>query len=157
MQDLYRVDVLIGNIASGKTTYCKKYPNACIISKDDVRASIVPGTYVFDRRIEPYVHACCEDKFKAAVMAGCTHIIIDETNMHSRERSWVFRALRSDSMYTVRAIVFPDRGKEMHASARYANNYGDVSYLKWEEVYTEKQSQYEAPTTLEGFNTIEYQ
>lgn len=150
------VQVLIGSIASGKSTHCLDYPDACILDKDVIRKSIKPGEYIFDKNIEPYIHICIVAQFKAALLAGCDEIILDSMHANSKSRKYIFNLLADHPEYTVTAVIMPFRGVEQHAQDRFENNHGRTVFDKWLSVSQRFIDKYEQPSTLEGFNEIKY-
>jgi len=73
--------IMIGIPRSGKSTIVSAdYKDHQVICADDIRTSL---GFVFDKRIEPIVHAICEIECRAKMERG-SNIIIDETNVSQR-------------------------------------------------------------------------
>lgn len=145
------VYVLVGNIASGKSTFCNSGEME-VISKDDLRYCIRPGEYVFDVDCEGLIQMLIKEKLRCSILGG-ESVIIDETNMSVDSRKWVLDMCK-DMGATPVAIVFPDRGEDSHVYARLKDNHGDTSESTWREVYRRKYSQYVMPTKEEGFDDV---
>jgi predicted kinase len=148
-----QITILVGNIASGKSTLVKASGCDQIVSRDAWRYKLSAGEYKFDPLLESFIAKCCEAELLAYCKAGLP-VIIDETNMTMRSRSWCMYLIPED--YRKVAIVFPDRGEESHVKARLSANHGSVPEATWREVYRRKKSQYQEPTKAEGFDDIFY-
>ena len=152
---MHKIFVLIGNIASGKSTWVDTLEpevRTDIISKDAVRYRLGDGEYLFDRRVEPHIQTIVLGTYRACVALGYD-VVIDETNMTRKSREWIFKN-RPDG-YTVEAVIFEDRGREDHVTARLANNHGDTPRETWERVYDRNKTLYEPPCFSEGFSVIQ--
>jgi predicted kinase len=147
--------VLVGNIASGKSTYVdkmqKKNPDVKIVSRDAWRHCLERDSYVFDLNLEPKIAKCVEAELLFYSAYG-SDIIIDETHMTRRARGWCLDLLPDH--YIIEAVVFPDRGEDSHVRARLSSNHGSTSEATWREVYRRNAQRYEEPTEAEGFDCI---
>ena len=151
------VYVLIGQIASGKSTWVDNQDiESVIISKDDLRetyANMIYEEYIYDDYLEPIIQNICELSLDVCIHLGVENIIIDETNMTRESRQWVFDT-PDISDYRVVAVVLPDLGEDVHVQRRLKDNHGQVTETKWREVYRDKKSRYEEPITEEGFDEV---
>jgi uncharacterized short protein YbdD (DUF466 family) len=147
--------VLIGNIASGKSTYVKrmqeKNPDVKIVSRDAWRHSLERDNYVFNLNLEPKITKCVEAELLLYTSYG-SDIIIDETHMTRRARGWCIGLIPKH--YIIEAVVFPDRGEDNHVSARLSSNHGSTPESTWREVYRRNAQRYEEPTEAEGFDSV---
>jgi len=148
-----KLKVLIGNIASGKTSYREGIPEHYLISRDRWRYNIGLGSYVWNPDLEPGITRCCKAELKLAIEAGLD-IIVDETNMSRASRKWVLDMV--PDTYTKEAIVFPNMGENEHVKRRLGCNHGNTSEETWRRVYRRKNKSYQAPTTAEGFDEITF-
>ncbi|MGD2071861.1 MAG: ATP-binding protein [Candidatus Thorarchaeota archaeon] len=148
------IQILIGNIGSGKSTECKRQINNgyLIISKDDLRYSLGAGKYTFNPQFEYAIHitalTLCD-----ALMALGKNIIIDETNMDKETRKYYIK-LAKKYRYKRIAVIFPKLTRKESVKRRLISNHGDTSKEIWEEVWDRKNEAYERPTRKEGFHEI---
>lgn len=148
------IQMLVGNIAGGKTTFRKKYcQDMYLVSRDEWRYKLSQGAYIFDMNLEPYITKCIEAEFLAAIAAGLD-IVIDETNMTKRDRSWYIDLIPDDC--TMSCTVMPDRGEDSHVKARLKDNHGNNTEETWRSIYRKKQEQYQEPTIQEGFDIVSF-
>lgn len=150
------IQILIGNIGSGKTTYCKQKAKEgyLIISKDDVRYSIGAGKYIFNPNLEHAID--CSIKTKIFWMGfEDVNLIIDETNMDIETRQWYIHNAKLRDAKII-GVVFPKISKNESVKRRLSSNHGNTSKETWEEVWERKNEIYEEPTKDEGFNEIIY-
>lgn len=147
--------ILIGNIGSGKTTYCKEKVKEgyVIISKDDIRYSIGAGNYIFNLDYEQSISNCILEFFHSLSHLNNIKIIIDETNMDKEARK-LYLYWGTYYKYKKIAIIFPKLSKKESVIRRLENNHGDTSKEVWEAVWERKNLAYQEPTIEEGFNTI---
>jgi len=148
-----KVSILVGNIASGKSTWADKYPDAFVLSKDKLRYDYGGGKYVFDSYLEGTIDSVIKLSYDAVLYQQFQHIIIDETNMTKDIRAF-YIMLAKKYGYTVEVIVFPDLGEDIHVKKRLQNNHGDVSEETWRKVYQDNLALYDVPSFTEGFDNI---
>ena len=147
--------LLVGNIASGKTTSCKDYSrnlNARVVSKDDIRYSLGAGEYVFDLKCEKGVHASAL-VLTEELMKSEQNIIIDETNMDKKIRK-PYLKLAKKYGYTPYATVFPRISQKKAVQRRLNNNHGTTDKKTWDGVFKRNKKRYQEPTNKEGFRYI---
>ena len=81
-----KVTILRGLPRSGKTTLANKLKNeegGTILSRDCFRLAIYGQRFL--QQAENFVWGSVMDAFKALILAGNEHIIVDDTNMSHRE------------------------------------------------------------------------
>lgn len=150
------VTVLVGNIASGKSSYLEDNADSAIISRDCIRkqfANTIDEDYIYDEYLERIIHSMIEELMHGLCYIGTVDIIIDETNM-TKEGRRMFIEIAKSYRYKTKAIVFPDLGEDIHIKRRLKDNHGDISEETWREVYREKKERYEVPYLEEGFDDI---
>lgn len=151
-----RIEILIGNIGAGKSTYCRQKVKEgyIVLSKDSVRYMFGAGSYVWNEKLELAIHRgmMC---MLAWLMSTNADVIIDETNMDKKSRE---EQLHCAVIYKYKAtaVIFPKFSKEVSVGRRLSSNHGDASKEVWEEVWERKNSVYEKPTYEEGFYTVNY-
>ena len=148
-----KVSILVGNIASGKSTWTDQYPNAFILSKDKLRYDYGGGEYVFNPYLEEIIDSVIKLSYDAVLYQQNQHIIIDETNMTKNTRAF-YITLAKKYGYVVEIVVFPDLGEDGHVKRRLRNNHGNINEETWRMVYKEKKARYEPPSFTEGFDKI---
>lgn len=149
------MQILIGNIGSGKSTYCKEKVKEeyIIISKDDLRYSIGAGNYIFNLNYEQSISNCMLEFFHSLSQLNDIKIIIDETNMDKESRKF-YLYWGKYYKYTKIAMIFPSLTKEESVKRRLQSNHGNTSKEVWDEVWERKNTIYEEPTKEEGFDII---
>jgi len=155
-----KITVLVGNIASGKSSYLVKYPLGVVISKDNLRKKFsgsIGKSYIYDPFVEASIADLCASQLDIYIYLGVEHIIIDETHMSLDSRKWIFNTLGIGD-YEVEAIVFPDDGEDIHVQRRMKDNHGTkedgCTEEIWREVYRRKEDKFQYPTIDEGFDEI---
>ena len=100
------IQILVGNIASGKSTYCKKhFEKFIILSCDALRYMIGANNYTFNLNIEPILKKTILNMYELFQAYGF-NIIVDETNMSIADRNLFIKNTRLLG-YRIKAIVFP--------------------------------------------------
>ena len=148
--------ILVGNIGSGKSGYCKKLAekNNVIISADDVRYSLGAGKYTFNPKYERAIYISLRKLCELLMLDSEANVIIDETNMTKQQRK-LYLKLADIFDYNKIAVIFPKLSKEESIKKRLGANHGDTPKEVWEEVWEKKNKEYEEPTLEEGFDRIE--
>jgi len=162
--------IMVGNIASGKTTWIKNYlaaksteelKNWIVLSKDDLRRMIGAGKYIFDEKLEPIIYLSIFDLL-SNFMYEDVNIIIDETNMDKETRKgYLHLTKKYNSLgydYETIAVVIPKISMD-HAVKRIAQREGVLGWAEapkedWIRAWKRKQGKFEIPTKEEGFNEI---
>jgi predicted kinase len=152
------INVLIGCIASGKSTYCKRHAkDGCIIINDDAIVSMIHGgNYnLYNSELKPIYKGIENNILHLAIVAGKS-VIIDrglDVKKVSRQR-WI--SLGKTLEVPVCAIVFPMETARIHASRRMAHDNRGFGFDYWLKVAQNMSDKFEPPTTEEGFNSIVY-
>ncbi len=148
------IQILVGNIASGKSTYCKKHFNDFIIlSCDALRYMIGADHYIYNVCLEPILQKAILDMYVAFQICG-KNIIIDETNVSMLNRKLFIKKKKLG--YRIKAIVFPRLDMKKSVMRRLCNNHGNTKQAIWEDVWNRFDSRYEEPMLEEGFDEIIY-
>ena len=130
------IHILIGNIATGKTTLAKKLSDAgCLpISLDFLRA-MKTGTYVFDEELEPLLKECEERIIEAAMMRGMDIVVDDARFVLLSHRMYIYDLAREFD-YDVFCHIMPKVSKEESVRRMVSNNFNEnISPEKWGEVW----------------------
>lgn len=149
--------VLIGNIASGKSTWVQENcvnEKVRILSRDNLRYMLGWTDYVFNPEVEPHIQNIIKASLNTFIYLQ-DDIVLDETNISKRRRSWIFDHVPKD-VYDIEAVVFPDSGMKKHVERRLQDDPRNLTVAVWESVYHKMHNNYEPPSFDEGFNTITY-
>ena len=150
--------LLVGNIASGKSTWCKEGLNKgmdIVLDKDSLREKygVYKGVpYLWDEELERHIHQELMGKMGAFLSLGL-NVIFDETCMHPVTRI-PYIVLAEQVNVKVRAIVFPDKGSLVHVHRRMTHDARGYTWEQWEEVYEKKKESYLKPSISEGIDYI---
>jgi predicted kinase len=150
------VTILIGPIASGKTTHCKKKAKEgwIIICDDDIVNMLHAQDYtLYDKELKP-LYKSIEDHILHVAIAMKRNVIIDRGLNISKKARKRWLAICNSLDVPVLALCFERQAPEVHAQRRYeSDNRGhDLDY--WLEVANRHDSQYEFPVLEEGFSDI---
>lgn len=150
--------LLIGNIASGKSTYCreKAAEGAIIVNDDAIVAAVHGGDYtLYSKDLKP-LYKTVENTIVSVALAIGKDVIIDRPNLTvpSRRR---FIALAQSLDIKVKAVVFPFMDPLVHADRRVKHDSRGYDYSYWFDVAHQKHIQYIAPLHSEGFDFISHE
>jgi len=146
--------IMIGNIGAGKSTYIKSFlPTAAIVSKDGLRYSLGGGEYIFDPKLEPFIHNTSVHMAEEYCKNKIQKVIIDETNVQRKGRKTFINIARKYN-YEATAIVFPFIEKDISVDRRMTNPHCQSDRTIWEGVWDRFNNKYQEPTLEEGFDRI---
>jgi shikimate kinase len=153
-----RVQVLIGMIASGKTTYSKLAArNGYICMNDDAIVEMLHGTdYTLYRKELKPLYKLIENTIINTALAMERSVVIDRGLNISKDsrRRWIALA---DSLDVYKeAVVFPRRSPDIHATRRTNSDSREYGYEYWLKVASTHNNQWQDPTISEGFDSIRY-
>ncbi len=150
------IEVLIGMVGSGKSTYCSQRAlEGCVILNDDSIINMVHGGHydLYNESWKP-LYKSIEDHVLHVAVAMGKDLIIDRgvnISISSRVR-WVALARSLDT--PIRAVKFQIFPVEVHATRRHAADPRGHSYAYWFKVAYAHAARYESPELLEGFCEI---
>jgi predicted kinase len=150
------MQLLIGLIASGKSTYTRKQAKqGSLVICDDMVVNLVHGNEytLYDTELKP-LYKTIENLVVGMAGTLKRDIVVDSgrnVNANTRKR-WICLA-RSFDMHC-RAIVFPRDNVEVHALRRFKNDHRGHSYDYWLEVVKKHNSMYTSPSLEEGIDEI---
>lgn len=146
--------ILIGNIASGKSTYLKTVQDThVVVSRDKIRYSIGNGNYVFDKKLEPAV--CWAARTLAEeLMQTKVNIVLDEVNVSVRLRYPIISAAKSAG-YHVKAVVMPYVERDESVARRMQSPHGDFTAEEWGKIWDVFNETFQLPRIEEGIDEIE--
>lgn len=153
-----KIYVLVGMIASGKSSYCKNAARSGnIILNDDAIVNLVHADdySLYDKRLKILYKTIENNIISLGLCLGRTVIVDRGLNVGRKARQrWITMARSFD--VPCEAIEFPKDTIKVHARRRYESSNRGHSYEYWLEVATEHGKQYEEPTCAEGFDYIHY-
>lgn len=133
----------VGNIASGKSTWCrqKAQEGAIIVCNDDITTMVHGGLYDYNKDLKSVYKSIEIQSVISGLSAGRT-VIVDRLNHTvSQRRKWVGIASAFDMACQV--VLFPRDSPEEHAQRRFQCNSRGKSYETWLEVAKNFQKTYE--------------
>jgi len=153
---MVKIYVLVGMIASGKSTYCKKAAEKGILSvNDDAIVNLVHADNytLYDQKLK-ILYKSIENHIISTVIAMGRSIIIDRgLNVSKKGRKrWLSIAESYD--IPCEAIVFPNEGPEQHAKRRFESDSRNHGIDYWRKVALHHDSIFVKPTLEEGFVAI---
>jgi predicted kinase len=146
--------LLIGNIASGKSTKAKELAKQgyTIISRDAIRYMIGAGEYIFNPDLEPTIKKATHELLKK-FLEDDVRVVYDETNVNQALRSSTIE-IAKEYGYKVIAVVMPRLSKRKSVNRRVKDPHGSDDRDIWNMVWTNFDSIYEEPTIEEGIDEI---
>jgi len=148
--------ILIGNVGSGKTTYCSKLLKRgyICISKDSLRYMLGSGKYVFNKLLESSVHLSEIDLLYNFTKSG-VNIVVDDCNINSRLRKHAISVLKGHD-YFITAIVLSKLSQKICVNRRMKNPHSNPNKATWNKVWEMFDYNTEDPRYEEGFDRIIY-
>ena len=150
------IELLVGNIASGKSTYAKqKAADECIVINDDAIVSMVHGNEPTFYKVRlKTLYKSIENHIVYTAIAMGKDVIIDKgvcVKLDSRRR-WIEVARSLDTK--IQATVFPFEDCSQHATRRNLHDSRGYDYGYWYKIAKFFELQYIPPSYLEGFDKI---
>lgn len=148
------IELLVGMIASGKSTYCKRRAaEGAIITNDDNIVKLVHGDdyTLYNKRLKP-LYKLIET---AIIHYGVSHgfdVVVDRTNLDKKMRARYIGIAQSLDTDIV-AVVFPVEQPKVHVERRMRDARG-LTREKWMEAATAHFKRYEPVELTEGFKRI---
>ncbi len=152
-----RLDILIGMIGSGKSTFCKEQANmgAIILNDDSIVTSLHGGIYTkYNESLKP-LYRTIEDNAIIMSLALDKRVVIDRTNLDAATRMRYILMAKSFNA-PVYAYLFKIETPEIHAERRFISDSRGVTKERWLEIATIHLSKYTPPSIAEGFKEIVY-
>lgn len=150
-----KIHVLVGPIASGKSTYCQSAAKAGIISmNDDAVVTLLHGNdySLYDEDLK-ILYKSIETSIVSFVLCHGRIVAIDRgVNVSAKSRQrWITLAHSYDVQ--CEAVIFPKDTPEVHAGRRAKDGRGH-DYDYWLKVAKHHDSIYNEPSLEEGFDKI---
>jgi len=149
------VELLIGPIASGKSTYSKRRATegAIIVNDDAIVMALHADQYnLYNINLKPLYKAIENSILQMAIMLG-KDVIIDRPNYSKAMRSRYISIARSLDA-AIKFTVFPAATPEEHARRRTHSDSRGYGIEYWVKVCKHHMSLYETPVLSEGADSI---
>lgn len=148
--------VLVGMIASGKSTYAKTAATggAIVVNDDSVVTAVHGGNPLLYRESLKPLYKSLQNHIVAMAVALGRDVVVD-CGVNIRERSrrrWIGMAHSLDQ--PCMAVVFPRSSPEVHAKRRFSDDARGYSYNDWLAVAMSHERSYDMPRLDEGFARV---
>lgn len=153
-----RVELLVGPLASGKSTYsARAAAKGFVIVSDDAIVNVVHGGVytLYDPALKP-LYKSTENHLLTTAIAMGRSVVVDRglnCSKASRER-WIAIARSMD--VPCEAVVFKDEGPEVHAKRRAEADGRGISEEGWLWIAKAHKERYSCPTLSEGFKEVRF-
>lgn len=161
-----RIEVLVGMIASGKSTYARRRADegAMVVCHDDL-TEMLHGRYRYEQGLKALYRRAEEAIALEALLCG-KDVVIDRTHLtrESRDRWAKFVRLNNTMVLfglgerpaTMVAVEFPRQIAYVHARRRYESDSRGRPFHEWLKValHHQEQADREPLTDHEGFDEI---
>jgi hypothetical protein len=155
-----QLEVLVGMIASGKSTYARSRADAgaMVVCHDDL-TQMLHARYRYEQ-VDRDLYRQCEDMIAFQSLVWGHDTVIDRTHLtvESRKRWLTFAAITNLSLQhrgmpsiTLIAVVFPIEAAAIHAERRWATDSRGRPLNEWLDVARHHEAQHQAePITRDG-------
>lgn len=151
-----KIYVLVGMIASGKSTYCRQVAKqGRIILNDDAIVNMLHADNytLYDKNLKLLYKSIENSVISLGLCAGKTVIVDRGLNVSKQGRKrWL--ALAKSFDVDCHAIVLPKDTPEVHAERRFNSDSRGHTYDYWLKVATHHNNIYSEPTLEEGFDEV---
>lgn len=150
------MEILVGPIASGKSSYCKsKAKQDYLIVNDDAIVNMLHAEIYtkYSKELKP-LYKQIENTIIYTGFSLNRSIIIDRPNFKRETRIRYINIARSIGIKNIYCIRFKDEGLEEHSSRRFNSDSRGYSKEYWESVYRYQKSKFEEPSLSEGYKEI---
>lgn len=150
-----KLEILVGMIASGKSTYARKRAEegAVIIDTDAITLAVHGGVYqLFDGSLKPLYDRVKRAMFFEAAMAG-RDVVVDSTGL-TKERRRKWKSWGKVYGYQVDAVTFPVESPVIHADRRTEADSRGHDFHTWLRVTEQHYATFEDVSHDEGFDNI---
>lgn len=151
-----QIQVLVGTIASGKSTYARNFSRCggVVVNDDAIVMAVHGGDYSQYKEELKTLYKTTENHICQTALAMGRAVAIDRgVNLTSESRlRWL--GLGKSLDVPVTAVLFPFSDAVTHARRRYNHDDRGHSESYWLEVAIHHLSQLEIPTTDEGFTNV---
>jgi predicted kinase len=146
------VHILVGNIASGKSSVAKRMAEngVLVISLDALRRMRTGGEYDYDEDWEPVLRRSEEKIIETAMFYNCD-MVLDDARFVCKSHRKIIRNLADKYGYSLVIHVMKPISKDEAIERRMANNPNSKITRKiWESVWDKFDRWYETVSDTEG-------
>ncbi len=151
-----RVYILIGDIASGKSTWCRTFAReqgVIIVNDDAIVTSLHGGQYdLYSEELKPLYKATELSILQSAITLAWD-VAIDRSN-YSKSMRRKYIGIAKSFGATVVAIIFPKEEPVVHAQRRIAHDPRGRDLEYWIKAVEAHRSQWEPASMDEGFDEM---
>lgn len=153
------IKLLMGMIASGKSTYAKeKAAEGWLTINDDSIVKLLHGEdyTLYSKELKP-LYKSVEQAIVGLIINSKKSVIIDNGRANltkSGRQRWLSIAKSAD--IPIEIVVFPKEYPLIHVARRLASDPRGLDYNTWVEVANTHASLWEEPSLKEGFSSILY-
>jgi predicted kinase len=150
------LEILVGMIASGKSTYCKMRARegAVIINDDSITMALHANQYgLYNKKYKMLYKAIEMDIITQALGMGID-IVVDRPNLSKETRARYISLARALEVQAV-GVVFEMFKPEVHAKRRTIADARGNDYKTWLEIANFHLSKFQEPT-LDEFDQLRY-
>jgi predicted kinase len=150
-----KLEILIGPIASGKSTYCRRRvrEGAVVVNDDSVVTAVHGGEYtLYDKKLK-ILYKAVEMSIISHALALGRDVIIDRPCMKESTRRRYIEIGRGFEAEVV-GVKFTRHAPEVHAERRFKSDGRGHPLEYWLEVAKFHDSVWEEPTEAEGFSKL---
>lgn len=152
-----QVDILIGYIASGKSTFSRQraQEGAIIINDDSIVTALHAGMYgLYNKKSKP-LYKIIENTILQTSLAMGYDVVVDRPNYSKAMRRRYVGIAKSMDAY-VRFVVFPRASVEEHARRRAEGDNRGLGFDVWLKAAKYHQERWQRPEKAEGYDSIVY-
>lgn len=149
------MEVLVGPVASGKSTYARKRAaaGALVVCDDAIVLACHGGNYdLYDPALKPLYVQVEAAIVTAAALAGLDVVV--DTGGRTRAKRGRFLGLARALGFRTAAVTFRWETAEVHAARRFAHDPRGYSYELWLRVCREHEGMFEPITIAEDFDSV---
>lgn len=147
--------LLVGPIASGKSTYCRQAAQggAIIVNDDAIVTALHGGHYqLYSEELKPLYKSVENEVVQMGLVLGRT-VVVDRPN-YSRAMRCRYIGLARSLNASVEVVLFDRQSSEIHAARRAKDDGRGGDYEYWLKVAKTHESLYEPPELEEGLDSI---
>lgn len=150
------MQVLCGQIASGKSTYCRQAANhgAIILNDDSIVTALHAGNYkLYKKELKPLYKSIENCLISTSLSMGLS-IVVDRPNFSVNMRKRYISIAKSFDC-PVKIVLFKREDPEIHGRRRFESESRGHTLEYWTNVAKEHERLFEFPNKeLEGFDEI---
>lgn len=153
---MQKIQVLVGMIASGKSTYCRNAAKSGVIAvNDDAIVNLVHADEytLYDKKLKILYKSIENNIIGLGLCMGRT-VLVDRGLNVSKEGRQRWLALAKSYDVPCEAIVFPFDGPLIHAQRRFDSASRGHTLGYWQDVALCHAKQYIEPHWTEGFDKV---